>query len=231
MLGRDFLHLLSYSDPQSSTEDSDDDEMEIGVAAQEHIQEREHIEMQSPSTVTCFTPSVGSSRSEELRRNHFRKCLMQWMKEVARIRDKLEFHKECREEQESELELLTALKRGALQNLHTARKASKLSASIRNLQKAYSQNERELYKFKRERVIGDAKVDRFAIKLNNMEYADLYATCYSSYLSPIPEESETDLEEYELGVFPSETNTSLASLAQQYGHLFLDVSTSSDFDC
>ena len=90
--------------------------MEIGVAAQEHIQEREHIEMQSPSTVTCFTPSVGSSRSEELRRSHFRKCLIEGMKEVAKIRDKLELLKECQEEQESKLELLKALKRGAPQN-------------------------------------------------------------------------------------------------------------------
>ena len=203
--------------------------MEIGVAAQEYIQEREHIEMQSPSTVTCFTAAAGLS--EELRRCHFRTCLIQGLKEVARIRDKLESLKECQEEQDNELQLLMALKRGALQNPKTARKASKLSTSIRNLQKEYSHYERELYKLKGKRAISDAKVDRFAIKLNKVEYADIYATCYSSYLSPIPEESEADLKEYELDAFPSETNTSLAALAHQRGHLFLDVSTSSDFDC
>ena len=230
--------LCVYSDSQSTTKESDDDDdddddddevVDIGVATQEYIQDKEHIEMRPPSSLSTFTASAGLS--EELVRNHFRKCLIEGMREVARIRDKLEFCMECREEQESELELLIALKQSALQNPHTARKASKLSASIRKLQKAYGHNERELYKLKGERAISDARVDRFASKLNKVEYADIYATCYSSYLSPIPEESETDLEEYELGVFPSETNTSLAALTHQRGHLFLDVSTSSDFDC
>lgn len=217
------------SGTHSTTEDSDDDDVDIGVASQEHIEEKEHIEMRPPSALSSFTAPAGLS--EELRMSHFRKCLLEGMREVAIITDKLEFHKECREEQENELELLVALKRGALQNPHTARKASKLSASIRKLQKAYSHNERELYKLKRERAIGDARVDRFATKLKKVEYADIYATCYSSYLSPIPEESEVDLKESELGVFPSETNTSLAALAHRCGHLLLDVSTSSDFDC
>ena len=193
------------SGSHSTTEGSDDDyEVDIGVATQEHIQEKEHIEMRPPSTLPSFTASAGLS--EELRINHFRKCLIKGMREVARITDKLEFHKECQEEQESELELLMALKRGALQNPHTSCKASKLSASIRKLQKAYSHNERELYKLKGERAIGDARVDHFASKIKRVEYADIYATCYSSYLSPIPEESEVNLKEYDLGIFPSETN-------------------------
>jgi hypothetical protein len=203
--------------------------MNIGVATQEHIQEKEHIEMRPPSALSIFTAPAGLS--EELIISHYRKCLLEGMREVARITDKLELHKECREEQESELELLLALERGALQNPHTARKASKLSATIRKLQKAHSHNERELYKLKGERAIGDARVDRFASKIKKAEYTEIYATCYSSYLSPIPEESEADLIEYELGVFPSETNTSLAALAHRCGHLFLDVSTSTDFEC
>ena len=150
---------------------------------------------------------------------------------MARITDKLEFHKECQEEQESELELLMALKRGALQNPHTSCKASKLSASIRKLQKAYSHNERELYKLKGERAIGDARVDHFASKIKRVEYADIYATCYSSYLSPIPEESEVDLKNMILVSSLVRPITSMAALAHRCGHLFLDVSTSSDFDC
>lgn len=227
------LNFLFYSGLHSTIKDSDDndgdDEMNIGVASQQHIQEKEQIEMRPPSAMSSFT-AVPAGLSEELMISHYRKCLLEGMREVARITDKLELHKECREEQESELELLLALKRGALQNPHTARKASKLSATIRKLQKAYSHNERELYKLKRERAIGDARVDRFASKINKVEYADIYATCYSSYLSPIPEENEADLKEYELGVFPSETNTSLAALAHRCGHLFLDVSTSTDFN-
>ena len=227
------LNFLFYSGLRSTIGDNDnndgDDEMNVGVASQEHIQEKEHIEMQSPIAMSSFT-AIPTRLSEELMISHYRKCLLEGMREVAQITDKLELHKECREEQESELELLLALKRGALQNPHTARKASKLSATIRKLQKAYSHNERELYKLKRERAIGDARVDRFASKINKVEYADIYATCYSSYLSPIPEESEADLREYKLGVFPSETNTSPAALAHRCGHLFLDVSTSTDFN-
>ena len=224
----EFLLFASFPSGPPPSVDKED---EIEIAIQEQIQDADckEAEVKLPSPAD-YTGSL--ERFSESRRAHFKMCVLRGLQEVAQIRDQLETLKECREEQENELELLTSLKTSALQNPHTARKASNLSTAIKNLQKAYSQNQKQLYKLKRERSISEAKVDRFVSKLNQgMEYVELYATCNSVYLSPIPEESDVDLEEYELGVFPSDTNTSLAAVTVRHGQLFLDVSTSSDFEC
>ena len=170
----EFLLFASFPSGPPPSVDKED---EIEIAIQEQIQDADckEAEVKLPSPAD-YTGSL--ERFSESRRAHFKMCVLRGLQEVAQIRDQLETLKECREEQENELELLTSLKTSALQNPHTARKASNLSTAIKNLQKAYSQNQKQLYKLKRERSISEAKVDRFVSKLNQgMEYVELYATC------------------------------------------------------
>ena len=97
-----------------------------------------------------------------------------------------------------ELKLLEALKISALQSpqAESARRLTKLNASVEKLSKTYNQYEKELYAVKGKRAIGEAKVDYFLMKLTpGMKYSDIYANNNSFYLFPIPEEDEEHVEE------------------------------------
>ena len=149
------------------------------------------------------------------------------IQELSTIEEKLQRLQEHQNDRQNNLLLLMTVRARAAS---VSRKASKLNVSIKKLHKAYRKHERRLYKARAERAVCEANVDRYLTKLYPaVGYTDIYARRQSFYLSPIPEESELDLEEYELDIFPSEMNTSLAAVTLQQFQLFFDASPSSQY--
>lgn len=147
--------------------------------------------------------------------------------ELSTIKEKLQRLQDHQNDRHDNLVLLMSVR---ARTPSASRKASKLNASIKKLNKAYKKNEKRLHKQRAKRAVCVAKVDRYLTKLYPaVRYTDIYASRQSFYLSPIPEETELDMEEYELGIFPSETNASLAAVALRQDQLFLDASPSSQY--
>ena len=117
------------------------------------------------------------------------------LQEVSTFKDELTALQQSQEENEMELKLLMALKTSALQSPQSVPRLSKLNASIEKLSKTYCQYERDMYMLKGRRAIGEAKVDYFLTKFTpELTYTDIYANNNSFYLSPIPEESDEQID-------------------------------------
>ena len=129
-----------------------------------------------------------------MRKERYKAHAIRSLQEVSTFKDELKALERSQEEHEMEIKLLMALKTSALQSPQSARRISKLNASIKKLDKTYCQYEKELYLVKGRRAIGEAKVDYFLTKLNpGLKYNDIYANNNSFYLSPIPEESDEQI--------------------------------------
>ena len=171
------------------------------------------------------SPSSFRMTSEQIWTSNLRRCLIQGVREAETISNDLEKLKE----QEDELKLSLTLTQCVLQNSATASKSLMLASNfVSELQTKYSRIQKEIYLLKGKQAMVNAKTDHLIIKLNRVQYDDIYATGLSSYLTPISEESDADLEECEHGVFPQEANHSLAAQAHRHGHLFHDVYSTSE---
>ena len=72
---------------------------------------------------------------------------------------------------------------------------------------------KKLYELKGMKAVGEAKADHYVSKLTSgVKYTDIYSHRNSLYLSPIPEESDEDVEESDSGVFPSGNNSRLSAM-------------------
>ena len=200
--------------------------IDLKISIQRQIQDVDCSDVQPQGT---FSDSVNvvpqiSERLVKLRKECITKCMLDGIQELSTLKGRLERLQVYQENRQNELALLTTVK---TRTAHASRKASQLKTSIKKLNKAYRKSERKLYKLRARRAAYVANVDRCISKLYpTVKYSDIYAARQSFYLSPIPEESELDLEEYELGIFPSETNTSLAAITLRQDQLFLDASPS-----
>ena len=154
------------------------------------------------------------------------------METICEIKAKLANLSEKQDMCVHKFQLFTALRDCALlsSSKASAVTAAKLGYSIDKLHRDYIQYKKKLYKLKSRRAVGETKIDHLAVKLNpRLEYTHLYPRHSSFYLSPIPEETEVDLDEFRQGIFSSETNESLTALKVRQSCLFLDISTSHDF--
>jgi hypothetical protein len=165
-----------------------------------------------------------SEKLLKLRKTRIGQRMANEIQELSTVKEKLQRLQEHQNDRHNSLLFLTTV-RG--RTASASRKASKLNKSIKKVSKAYRKYEKRLCKERAKRAVSVAKVDHYITKLYPaVRYTDIYTRRQSFYLSPIPEESELDLEEYELGIFPSETNTSLAAIALRQDKLFLDASPS-----
>ena len=202
--------------------DTNGDEVDREITTQGHIQSTDTSKAEPQSTFDSLVSQLLSEKFLKLRKMHIGKCMLNEIQELSTIQEKLWKLQEHQNDRHNNLLLLTAVR---ARTASVSRKASKLSVSIKKLRKAYRKNERRLYKAKAERAVCVAKVDHYLIKLYpSVRYTDIYIRRQSFYLSPIPEESELDMEEYELGTFPSDTNSSLAAITLRKDQLFLDAS-------
>lgn len=197
------------------------------IAPQKQIQSTDSsISVQQESTIDSVVPQI-SEKLLKLRKTHIGKHMVNEIQELSTIQKKLKKLQEHQNDCHNDLLLLKAVR---ARTASVSRKASKLNVSIKKLHKAYRKDERRLYKVRAERAVCVANVDRFLTKLYPaVKYTDIYSKRHSFYLSPIPEESDTDVEEYEMGIFPSEINTSLAAVTLRQDQLFLDASPSSHY--
>ena len=173
-----------------------------------------------------------NENAAELRKERCRFSAIDEMETVCEIKAILASLSEKQDMCVYKIKLFTALRDCALlsSSKASAVTATKLGDFINKLQQQYIQYEKRLYNLKSRRAVGEAKVDHLAIKLNpKLEYTHLYARRSSFYLSPIPEETEVDLDKFYQDVFPSETNESLTAVMVRRSRLFLDMSTSHDF--
>ena len=178
------------------------------------------------STCNSVIPQ-SSEKLLNLRKMAIGKRMVNETEELSTIKEKLQRLQDHQNDRHDNLVLLMSVR---ARTPSASRKASKLNASIKKLNKAYKKNEKRLHKQRAKRAVCVAKVDRYLTKLYPaVRYTDIYASRQSFYLSPIPEETELDMEEYELGIFPSETNASLAAVALRQDQLFLDASPSSQY--
>ena len=202
----------------------DEAELEIPTCTQEQIQSTGSGEIQQKCTIDSLMPEV-SEKHLKLRKMHIGQRMLNEIKELSTCHEKVQKLQEHQNDRHNNLHVLLSVK---ARTASASRKAFKLTKSINKLYKAYRKHERKLCTARAERAVCVAKVDRYLTKLYpSVRYTDIYARRQSFYLSPIPEESELDLEEYKLGIFPSETNTSLAAVALRQNQLFLNVSPSS----
>ena len=207
---------------------SDEEDLEIPTCTQEQIQSTGSGGIQQKCTIDVdnLMPEV-SEKHLKLRKMHIGQRMLNAyeIKELSTCHEKVQKLQEHQNDRHNHLHVLLSVK---ARTASASRKASKLTKSINKLYKAYRKHERKLCKTRAERAVCVAKVDHYLTKLYPaIRYTDIYARRQSFYLSPIPEENELDLEEYELGIFPSETNTSLAAVALRQNQLFLDASPSS----
>lgn len=136
---------------------------------------------------------VVSEKIAKLRKGRFSEHYLRGLNQVSELKEKLEV---LNESQKRRKMLLTALKARALLSSHDPLRKAELNVSIEKLTKSYCRYERKLYRMKAERAVVQAKVDYFLLKLSpKLKYTDIYAKTDSSYLSPIPEESEDELED------------------------------------
>ena len=203
------------------------DEIDQEIATQRQILSTgSSISVQQESTFDSIIPQI-SEKLLQLRKMHIGKRMVNEIQELSTVQEKLQRLQEHQNDRHNDLLLLKAVR---ARTASVSQKASKLNVFIKKLHKAYRKNERRLYKVRAERAVCVANVDCFLTKLYPaVKYTDIYAKRQSFYLSPIPEESDADLEEYELGIFPSETNTSLAAVTLRQDQLFLDASPSSQY--
>ena len=205
------------------TTETNSDEVDAEIATQEQIQSTE----QQQSAFDSVVPQIISERLLKQRKMHIGKCMVNEIQELSTIQEKLQRLQEHQNDHHNNLLLLMTVR---ARTASVSQKASKLNVSIKKLHKAYRKHKRRLYKARAERAICVANVDRYLTKLYPaVRYTDIYARRQSFYLSPIPEESELDLEEYELDLFPSEMNSSLAAVTLRQDQLFLDASPSSQY--
>ena len=210
--------------PSSINADTTGDEAELEIATREQIQSTGSDEVQQQCTFDSLIPEL-SEKYLKLRKMRIGQCMLNEIQELSACHEKVKRLQEHQNDRHNHLHVLLSVR---ARTASASQKASKLTKSINKLYKAYRKHERKLCKTRAERAICVAKVDHYLTKLYPaVRYTDIYASRQSFYLSPIPEESELDLEEYELGTFPSETNTSLAAVALRQNHLFLDSSPSS----
>ena len=135
------------------------------------------------------------------KRKCYKKRILQFWLQRCRIIDEIKSIKQELEEQKTDLEMYRALT--TLQNPRRDKfKSLKLQQSIKRLHKDFCENKIELYDLKRELATTEAKLDRYINKFSpELKFVDVYySTRKSIYLSPIPEESKLDLEEYKQGI-------------------------------
>lgn len=105
-----------------------------------------------------------------------------------------------------------------------AREFVRFNKHIEDTKTMYGQVELCLKVAKSKLALGQAKFDHLYAKLApEWNFTNKYTSKRNCcYLSPIPEESEDDLQEYDSDIFPSESNTNLAATTARNGQLFLD---------
>lgn len=165
-----------------------------------------------------------------LKKRCYKKLIFRFWTERCELIESITTLKKSIKEQEIDLELYVSL--NALDSRPGVnRDNTKLSHSIKVRQKKFSQDVNMLYEMKRALATTEARLDIMITRCNpELRYVDVYNKGRKSlYLSPIPEETEQDLREYERGTFPSEINNSMTACIVRRGQQFQDTGTSTDF--
>ena len=158
--------------------------------------ETDQVESQLPIIDSAEESSNSSTdATAELRKERYRLSALVELKLLSEIKAELVVTSKRRDKCVKKLQLLTALKTRALQYPnYREERFSELHDAIERLTECHCHHEKELYRLKGLRAVGEAKTDHYVAKLTpELKYTDMYSEGNSFYLSPILEESDADL--------------------------------------
>ena len=125
------------------------------------------------------------------RQKHHKRLILHYWIERCSLINEIDFITKRVQQYERELRLFVAL-----QNLQPCRASILARSLIRQRQKRLTRKQHRLYGKKRELATTEAKLDLYCIKYSpELKYTRLYTSRELHYLSPIPEEINTDMHE------------------------------------
>ena len=150
---------------------------------------------QDESQLPIESSKSSTDITAELRKERYRLSALVELKLLKEIKAELVVTSKRRDKCVKKLQLLTALKTRALQHPnYREERFSELHDAIERLTESHCHHEKEFYKLKGLRAVGEAKTDHYVAKLTpELKYTDMYSEGNSFYLSPILEESDADL--------------------------------------